>query len=62
MYLLCQLKHILMTMWISIIVPTSDITDFDLMTVGHHAMVGTLNPPSNVVCFPHNKGPLLPAK
>ena len=24
-------------------------------------MVGTLNPPSKVVCFPHNRGPLEPA-
>jgi len=24
-------------------------------------MAGSLNPPSNVVCFPHRSGPLLPA-
>lgn len=30
------------------------------MCPGHHAIAGSLIPPSNVVCFPHRKGPLLP--
>lgn len=30
------------------------------MWPGHHTIAGSLIPPSNVVCFPHRKGPLLP--
>ena len=31
-----------------------------LMTPGHHARVGSLMPPSKVVCLPQRKGPLTP--
>ena len=31
-----------------------------LIFVGHHAIEGSLDPPSNVVCLPHRNGPLLP--
>ena len=31
-----------------------------LMCPGHQASAGCLIPPSNVVCFPQRKGPLLP--
>lgn len=30
------------------------------MWPGHQTIAGSLIPPSNVVCFPHRKGPLLP--
>lgn len=30
------------------------------MVLGHQAIVGSLIPPSNVVCLPHKNGPLLP--
>ena len=30
------------------------------MVPGHQAIPGSLKPPSNVVCLPHNSGPLLP--
>ncbi|OTF72366.1 hypothetical protein BLA29_010188, partial [Euroglyphus maynei] len=33
----------------------------DGILVGHHAMAGSRNPPSNVVCLPHKNGPLRPA-
>lgn len=29
-------------------------------TPGQYAIAGSLEPPSNVVCLPHRKGPLLP--